>query len=96
VGGILIALLTPFMFFEGSLREKFDTRFMEKLVQGNEKGKTKKKKDVKVIGIPRGRVRASNMEPPPPNLETHTQELPPFRIHQSILFKKLNILILSQ
>jgi hypothetical protein len=71
---------------------------MEKLVQGNKKGKTKKKKkkDVKVIGIPRGRVKASNMEPPPPNLETHTQELLPFRIHQSILFKKLNLLILSQ
>lgn len=53
---------------------------MEKLAQGNKKEETKKK-DVKVIGIPRGRVRASNLEPPPPNLETHTQELLPFRIH---------------
>jgi hypothetical protein len=68
---------------------------MKKLAQGNKKEETKKK-DVKVIGIPRGRVGASNMEPPPPNLETHTQELLPCRIHQSILFKKLKLLIFSQ
>jgi len=43
---------------------------MEMLAQGNKEGK--KKNDVKVTSIPRGRVGASNMEPPPPNLETHT------------------------
>jgi hypothetical protein len=46
---------------------------MEKLAQGNKEKDTKKKKnDVKVTSIPRGRVGASNMKPPPPNLETHT------------------------
>lgn len=98
-GWYLDCPLTPFMFLKGpSKRNSIQDLWKSQLKETNKKKQRKRKNKMMLKlqafqGVGQGHLTWSHLQP---TWKLIPQELLPFRIHQSILFKELNLLILSQ